>query len=242
MTHPQPTGPAPNSPRRPIEQPPLPSPTGEQFAAYQALAHYFNEQLFGGSLPPIFLNFSRKGRRTRGFFAPNRWEKADATTHEISLNPQLLKERSPIETAATLVHELCHLWQFSFGNPSRAGYHNREWADKMEAVGLMPSHTGAVGGHRTGQQMTHYILPGGPFEQAFQALPPEYLLPWVSGEPVIPARPRRPSKIKYTCAGCRTKVWGKPGLSLLCPACNLPFTPEGSARGGPGQGAGGPSP
>src|SRR4051812_7531081 len=135
MTHSQTRGPASNSPRRPIEQPPLPSPTSEQFTAYQALAQQFNERLFGGALPPVLLNFSRKERRTRGFFAPNRWEKADRTTHEISLNPQLLKERSPIETAATLVHELCHLWQHVFGTPSRPGYHNREWAEKMEAVG-----------------------------------------------------------------------------------------------------------
>src|SRR4051812_32223310 len=100
-----------------------PSPTAEQFTAYQALAQYFNERLFGGTLPPVLLNFGRKGHRTRGFFAANRWEKAIATTHEISLNPQLLKERSPLETAATLVHELCHLWQFVFGTPSRTGYH-----------------------------------------------------------------------------------------------------------------------
>jgi predicted SprT family Zn-dependent metalloprotease len=208
----------------------IPSPTDEQFAAYQRMAQYFNEQLFSGELPPVLLNFSRKGRRTRGFFAPNRWEKANTTTHEISLNPQLLKERSPIETAATLVHELCHLWQFVFGHPSRAAYHNREWADKMEAVGLMPSDTGEVGGKRTGQQMTHYVIPGGPFERAFAALPPEYLLPWVSSEPAGRARPRRLSKVKYTCPGCRTKVWGKPGLSLFCPACNQPFAPEENPR------------
>src|SRR4051794_7767060 len=86
-------------------------PTGEQFAAYQAMAHYFNEELFGGALPSVLLNFGRRGRRTKGFFAPDRWQKGGAMTHEISLNPQHLAERSPQEIAATLVHELCHLWQ-----------------------------------------------------------------------------------------------------------------------------------
>jgi predicted SprT family Zn-dependent metalloprotease len=205
------------------------SPTAEQFAAYQALAQYFNARLFEGTLPPVLLNFSRKGRRTRGFFAPNRWEKGATLTHEISLNPQLLKERSPVETAATLVHELCHLWQFVYGHPSRAGYHNREWAEKMEAIGLMPSDTGEVGGQRTGQQMTHYLIEGGPFEQAFHAMPPEYRLPWVSDDRATHARPRRPSKVKYVCSGCRTKVWGKPGLSVFCPVCQRPFTAEGNA-------------
>jgi predicted SprT family Zn-dependent metalloprotease len=224
------------SPKMPMIDPPSiapgppahPSPTGEQFAAYQALVQYFNEQLFEGALPPVLLNFSRKGRRTRGFFAANRWEKAAATTHEISLNPQLLKERSPRETAATLVHELCHLWQFVFGSPSRASYHNREWAEKMETIGLMPSDTGEVGGKRTGQRMTHYVLPGGAFEQAYQAMPREYRLPWVSGEPSCPRRPSRPSKVCYMCPGCRTRVWGKPGLSLICTPCRRPFDPQES--------------
>jgi hypothetical protein len=209
--------------RSPLE---VSSPTQEQFAAYEGMAHYFNDRLFGGALPAVLLNFSRKGRRTKGFFAPNRWEKGAATTHEISLNPQLLKERSPLEVAATLVHELVHLWQFVWGHPSRAGYHNREWAEKMEAVGLMPSDTGAVGGKRTGQQMTHYVIPGSPFEQAFAAMPKEYLLPWMSGEPAVRTQSHRPSKVKYTCPGCRTKVWGKSGLSLFCPACNQRFTEQ----------------
>ena len=55
------------------------TPTGEQFAAYQALVRYFNDQLFAGALPPVLLNFSRKGRQVRGFFAPDRWEKGAAT-------------------------------------------------------------------------------------------------------------------------------------------------------------------
>ena len=34
----------------------------------------------------------------------------------------------------------------------------------MEAIGLMPSHSGKPGGKRTGQQMTHYILDGGSYD------------------------------------------------------------------------------
>lgn len=199
------------------------TPTGEQFAAYQGMAEYFNDRLFGGKLPPVLLNFGRRSRRTRGFFAPDRWQKGGETTHEISLNPQLLAERSAQEIAATLVHELCHLWQQVLGTPSRSGYHNREWAAKMEQVGLMPTQTGEAGGKRTGQQMSHMVLPGGPFARAFQAMPAAYCLPWTSGALAARSRPRRSSKIRYTCPGCRTHVWGKPGLALHCPACDLGF-------------------
>jgi hypothetical protein len=199
------------------------TPTGAQFAAYEALAQYFNARLFGGALPPVLLNFSRKGRRTRGFFAPHRWEQGEATTHEISLNPEHLRERSAIEGAATLVHELCHLWQAVFGRPSRAGYHNREWAEKMESVGLMPSATGQPGGKRTGQPMSHCIVSGGPFAQAFTALPAACRLHWVSHVAPGALGAPRPQKTPYVCPGCRARVWGKPGLALRCEPCNRRF-------------------
>ena len=202
------------------------TPTAEQFAAYQALAQDFNEQLFAGELPSVLLNFSRKGRRTRGFFAPHRWEKGAAITHEISLNPQILKERAPIDTAATLVHEQCHLWQCVFGTPSRAGYHNREWAKKMAAVGLMPSHTGEPGGQRTGQRMSHYVLPGGPFARAFQEMLAEYLLPWLAREAPGPSRARRPSKVKYRCPGAAKTPGGSRGSPSCAPPAIIPTSPS----------------
>jgi hypothetical protein len=34
--------------------------------------------------------------------------------------------------------------------PKRRNYHNKEWAAKMIALGLMPSSTGMVGGKITG--------------------------------------------------------------------------------------------
>ena len=40
----------------------------------------------------------------------------------------------------------------------------------MKSIGLQPSTTGAVGGKETGQHVTHYIIPGGPFSKAFEKL------------------------------------------------------------------------
>lgn len=198
------------------------TPTVEQTTAYQSMFDYFNRELFGGQLAPVVLNFSRKAR-SLGFFAPERWDDGQGTTtHEISLNPEHLKRRTPIDTASTLVHEMVHLWQEEHGKPGRRGYHNREWGDKMESIGLMPSNTGAPGGSRTGTQMTHYIVEGGRFAQAFATMSPSYLLPWAcvsEGSKGSVAK----NKVKYTCAGCSTKVWGKPELAIVCRECDQDF-------------------
>lgn len=224
-------------------------PTREQFDAYRGMFGYFNEALFAGTLPEVVLNFSRHAR-TNGFFAPERWQHASsaARSHEISLNPDTLMERDPRSVASTLVHEMVHLWQHVHGKPSRKSYHDRQWASKMEAVGLIPSNTGAPGGKRVGSKMTHYIEEGGPFARAYEAMPEAMALPWRSS-PVAASRPRRggnggagepdptggepsakrrdPSKLKYTCPGCCANVWGKPGLNLHCGDCNgEPFVCE----------------
>ena len=65
---------------------------------------------------------------------------------------------------------MAHAWQQHFGNPGRRGYHNEEWADKMESIGLMPSSTGKLGGSRTGEKMADYAIKGGLFMQATDKL------------------------------------------------------------------------
>jgi predicted SprT family Zn-dependent metalloprotease len=192
-------------------------PTGAQYGAYQNAYDYFNDRLFGGRLPRCMLNFSRKSRRVLGFFAAQRWEHCGARTHEISLNPDLL-DRPLIDVMSTLGHEMAHLWQSEFGTPSGGGYHNEEWAKKMEEIGLMPSQTGMPGGRRTGQQMTHYVIEGGPFHRAFELMPTEYKLPWQSGGLVAPSRAER-NKFTYRCPGCGLRVWGKPQISIVCGIC-----------------------
>jgi hypothetical protein len=195
-----------------------PDPTGDQFAAYGQAFDYFNRALFDGGLSRCLLNFSRHAR-SRGFFSAGRWRRGADHTHEISLNPDVL-DRPLLDSMGTLVHEMVHLWQQEHGVPGRGRYHNKQWAAKMESVGLVPSHTGLPGGKRTGQGMTHYVLEGGRFDAAFRAMPPEYQLPWTSGRPADTAGPGPRDKVKYTCPTCGLNAWGKPGLPLGCMACD----------------------
>lgn len=144
-----------------------------QFKTLDDLYRFYNQAIFGGELSDCIVNMSRHGG-AYGFFAANRWRGENETKkiiHEISINPDFMN-RDDIEWHSTLVHEMCHLWQEDFGKPSRGGYHNRQWADKMIQVGLMPTDTGEPGGQLTGQRVTHYIIPDGKFEQVFKTLSP----------------------------------------------------------------------
>ena len=200
-------------------------PTEVQFRAFQQMYDYMNRTVFGGGLKPVILNFSRRAK-TLGFFAPERWQRdGGEKAHEISLNPAYLATRKPRDVASTLVHEMVHLWQETFGKPGRRGYHNAEWATKMQSIGLMPSATAAPGGARVGQSVSHYVVEGGPFDRAFKAMPRDCLLPWQSWEPTTGGTAKSPaSKIKYTCPSCGTNVWGKPGLRVRCEECDVAMT------------------
>lgn len=221
--------------------------TERLFGALNSAYKYFNYELFDYKLPSnCVLNLSRK-QNTHGFFAPERYRERGTkvyNTHEISLTPTTLY-RSPIEIFSTLVHEMCHLWQWEFGSPSRGGYHNKEWARKMIEVGLMPSDTGKEGGKKTGQSMTHFIVSEGAYEIAFGNMPEEYIVPFkslegdilqrlIEGEPEpsttsLPkgksgkTKPvKSPNRTKYSCP-CGENAWGKPTLQMKCRKCGKDF-------------------
>jgi hypothetical protein len=141
------------------------SPTEELYKQLSVAYEFFNAKLFEGKLPQTVITVQRD-RNTMGYFSPLRWSnQAGAKAHEIALNPAYFAKRKVIEVFQTLVHEQCHVWQYEFGDPSRHGYHNEEWASKMISVGLMPSSTGDIGGDKTGQKMSDYPIPNGLFEQ-----------------------------------------------------------------------------
>lgn len=119
--------------------------------------------LFGGELPPCLLTLQRE-KRTYGYFSAKRFgTRAGQTTDEIALNPEYFAVVPVVEVLQTVAHEMTHLWQSHFGMPGRARYHNAEWADKMESIGLMPSSTGLPGGRRVGDVMADYVIPNGRF-------------------------------------------------------------------------------
>jgi predicted SprT family Zn-dependent metalloprotease len=234
--------------------------TTSQFQKLDDLYRYYNVKLFGATLPECIVNLSRKPN-SFGFFAANLWGLTEEdedynqkeTVHEISLNPDYLM-RPSIEWHATFVHEMVHLWQHEKGTPTRPSYHNKEWADKMEHIGLMPTSTGMPGGKRTGQKMGHNIIDMGLFYKAFQMLDPDELerlkyLPMASltanrkrkkgtdeegetGDEWYGECEREQETEKKKKSGTRTKytclcgnnIWGKSGLYIHCLDCDENYT------------------
>lgn len=157
-----------------------PSPTSAFYGVLQQAYDFFNERLFEGKLPVCLITVQRE-KSTMGHFSANRWASPDGEkSHELALNPAYFGNHTIIEVLQTLVHEQCHLWQHEYGKPVRASYHNKEWSQKMESVGLIPSSTGLPGGKKTGQTMSDYPAPDGRFLQASaELLGQGFALPWV---------------------------------------------------------------
>lgn len=206
-------------------------PTKETYAELDRAYAYFNRELFGGALPACLLTMQRH-RKAYGYFWGGTWSDAGghAIADEIALNPDHFRSRPLPNSLATLVHEMCHLQQHHFGKPSRPGYHNREWAAFMEAVGLVPSDTGLPGGKKTGQTVSHFIAPGGRFEVACTALLQSgFVLPWLAltNSDEETQKKKAASKTRYTCPACGLNVWGKPEIHIICGECRERMKTEG---------------
>lgn len=139
----------------------------QQYETIVSLFQHYNKKLFCGSLPEPMFTVSKLPNVASGVFLSKKWSGQAGLVHQITINPEIMKNKSLHLFHQVLVHEMAHLWQHEYGKPSRNGYHNREWAAKMVEIGLIPSHTGEEGGKLTGQRISDYPKPGGKFLQAF---------------------------------------------------------------------------
>lgn len=191
-------------------------PTKEQFGTFQDLYNYLNTELFNGELANCMLAMIPKKTQIGGHFSPDRWVVDNKKVHEISMNPHGYAIEEEEFFVSILAHEMCHLHTQDFSErPPRSGYHCKKWGKIMKQIGLHPSNTGEEGGKETGQQMTHYIIEGGLFQEVYARMDKNLLLPFKRYKD--PAKPKKkPSKLKYTCPECSANVWGKSGLKVKC--------------------------
>jgi len=193
--------------------------TLKEYQGFQRAYDFFNRILFAGSLPQVLVTLQRHAN-TRGYFSPERFKGRveKAAVHELALNPDTFTGRTDELILSTLTHEMCHVWQETFGEPSRRGYHNRQWAGKMREVGLQPTSTGEPGGMETGQAVTHFIIHEGRYAKAYARLAETGVaLHWQSLPAVGSAK--KTSKNKFSCPECGQNAWAKPGARLICGVC-----------------------
>jgi len=225
-------------------------PTFEAYGGWQFAFDYFNQSLLGGELPNVLITLTRK-RGALGYFCWSCFENnQQLVTHEISLNPKYMEDRSDRDVLSTFVHEMAHLWRHEFGPLNKrggkgtGGYHDVVWADKMDELGLPPFKIGCPKGSRTGYGVSHRIKEGGLFDQACKTLLAKgFQIDWrgtqqkqdgdgggVDGSGNGPDGDKKPkrSKVKFTCPNrdCELNAWAKPTARLSCTQCGLEMVSE----------------
>lgn len=216
-------------------------PTSKFYGLFQYVFDHYNQHLFDGEIKDCVIVVTRR-KNVFGHYSPKRWFSAqDYETDELALNPAMFVKFPLIEICQTIVHEMCHGWQYHYGKPSQPGYHNKEWAAKMQEIGLMPSRTGKPGGKIVGQNMGDYPMAGGRFLEVSEELMnneifaglylevnPEIVGLLNDDSPIfeqikdlisthVAAKPKVPMKSKYSCS-C-SNVWGSPNLDISCNRC-----------------------
>ncbi len=193
---------------------------------------FLNQNLFSGTLPPVVLSLHRHPR-TRGYFIEGKYrskepeaalmERVTEELDELALNPDLLLIRSDKDSLSTMAHEMVHEWISHFSVAARRGHHCKRWAARMKEIGLYPSSTGEVGGSETGSRVSHYIVAGGPFDRAVDALlATGFSFAW--GSVAAPAASAKSGKrAKYVCGECGAAVWGKEDMNIVCGDCDEPM-------------------
>ncbi len=171
------------------------TPTSVVYGELDKAYDMFNDALFDGKLPRCLITLQRK-KNVYGYFCEGVFGElaGQKVVDEIALNPQYTNFRSPVETLATLVHEMVHLWQHHFGKVTPTNHHNREWGGEMRRIGLPP--TG------TGMKVTHTIDPEGLFMRIVDGVLAECDIEALAEIPATEPRKagRKSGKyVKYVC-------------------------------------------
>lgn len=181
-----------------------------------------------GKLPGPVIGFDKFDYRVLAYYRLGK--NAFGLDDEIILNEKHLA-RSLYSILETVLHEQVHLWQQRKGEaPVTRNYHNKEFVEKCESLGLHP---------RLGSGV-HERMPDGAFAQ----LMAEYGIERPAASPffVVPEQERRnwwqkPGKErkgrstleKWSCACGQNARIGAKSYLAVCALCQRPFLPQSEA-------------
>ena len=169
-------------------------------------------------MPDAVISFESMDHRILACYALHR--NAQGLLDEITMNTKHLS-RPMWQVLETLLHEQIHLWQQNFGqHPVTRNYHNREFVDKCEQLGLHP---------RIGSG-AHWKAANGAFAQ----LMAEHGIPRPT-QVIVPKEERRnwwdlgkkerkggSTLSKWSC-GCQNVRVGTKEFHARCTRCGNPF-------------------
>jgi predicted SprT family Zn-dependent metalloprotease len=204
------------------------SPTQEMYSALVSAYSFFNRELFQGKLPSGMLLLHNKPG-SLGYYSAERYDLKEGgkPTDAIALNPKHFKGRTTEESLSTLVHEMCHQYEFQVVSHKKKSYHDRSWASVMKSIGLYPSDTAQPGGKETGWRVSHYVVKDGPFQIACRKLIAKgckIAYTEVGGDGQ--RTQKKKDRIKFTCGTCGLNAWAKPDALLDCRDCQKPMEAE----------------
>ncbi|SDU42531.1 SprT-like domain-containing protein [Stappia sp. ES.058] len=209
----------------------------------------FNSAFWDGALSDCIFTYTHQ-TRILGYYSPKSLVRSSGERcAKIALNPVHLALLHPISATSILAHEMAHHWRHTLGpvdskgNRGSVGYHDKAWGDEMKRIGLFPSNTGCPGGKETGQQVMHYIIPDGPFDQLatrlfesgmrfnwHEAIDAEPANSFDKANPFATGRSRKTkvpkkkqTRAKFTCSVCGLNAWAKPQAALTCTTCAKPL-------------------
>ena len=179
---------------------------------------FFNEKLFCGELikPVITISPDEKNKAYGWITWDKLWKENenDEGMYEINLSAQFLN-RSIFETAATLIHEMCHQWARvnNFQDTARSGsYHNKLFREIAEGHGLeVELSRGRGWSVTTLKESTKELL------QSFIKQNP--IIPVYRVMPIKPKRVRNVSVRKYVCSDCEASVRATKAVNVVCGDC-----------------------
>lgn len=208
----------------------------DEIASYKSAVDYLNlifdllnEAFFENTLskPTITIQSTP---RAYGHFTLNddTWISKNGNSHEINIGAGTLAR--PIKnTCATLMHEMCHYWNYINGiqDCSRGNtYHNRKFKDAAEAHGLIVEHDDKYGWSHT---EPNEVLQSFINENALQdILINRNEMPQLqvtgkgsqNGAPFSGTAPKTSSSRKYICPSCGNSIRATKKVNIACMDCN----------------------
>ena len=175
-------------------------------------ADFFNVAFFKDEPVPVsVISFERTKVTTLGHYVPGRNSLGileNININSAHLNPPLW------DILATLLHEMCHVWQKLHGRPSKSWFHNKQFQLKMLSFGILINNKGCHLGvadpfvfllRKHGVAFSHSTDAGGVIR-----MPPK-------------AKPKGKSKLKKWSCGCTNVRVAVKDFEAKCPKCGSKF-------------------